>query len=40
VELDGGILEITWREDGHVTMTGPARLSFEGSFDPDLLLAV
>jgi diaminopimelate epimerase len=40
VELDGGILDITWREDGHVTMTGPSRLSFEGSFDPDTLLAV
>jgi diaminopimelate epimerase len=39
VELDGGILEIMYREDGHVTMTGPARLSFEGSFNPDMLLA-
>ena len=40
VELDGGTLDITWREDGHVTMTGPAQLSFEGSFDPELLSAV
>jgi diaminopimelate epimerase len=39
VELDGGSLEITWREDGHVIMTGLARLSFEGTFDPDMLLA-
>ena len=39
VELDGGTLEIAWRCDGHVIMTGPAALSFEGTFDPDLLLA-
>jgi diaminopimelate epimerase len=37
VELDGGMLDITWREDEHVIMTGPARLSFEGVFDADLL---
>jgi diaminopimelate epimerase len=37
VELDGGDLDIAWREDGHVIMTGPAALSFEGTFDPDLL---
>jgi diaminopimelate epimerase len=39
VELDGGTLDIAWREDGHVIMTGPATLSFEGSFDADLLSA-
>ncbi len=39
VELDGGTLDITWREDGHVIMTGPATLSFEGVFDADLLTA-
>ncbi|MBO0738366.1 MAG: diaminopimelate epimerase [Alphaproteobacteria bacterium] len=39
VELDGGTLEIGWREDGHVIMTGPASLSFEGRFDPALLAA-
>jgi diaminopimelate epimerase len=39
VELDGGSLDIAWREDGHVIMTGPATLSFEGSFDADLLTA-
>ena len=37
--LDGGELDIAWREDadgepGHVIMTGPAALAFEGSFDP------
>ena len=39
VELDGGTLDIAWREDGHVIMMGPATLSFEGSFDADLLTA-
>ena len=39
VELDGGALDIVWREDAHVIMTGPAELSFEGTFDADLLTA-
>lgn len=39
VALDGGELDILWRDDtdgesGHVIMTGPVVLSFEGSFDP------
>lgn len=33
VLVDGGRLDIAWREDGHVVMAGPAALSFEGSFD-------
>ncbi len=37
VELDGGKLDIVWREDCHVIMTGPAALNFEGSFDSDLV---
>jgi diaminopimelate epimerase len=37
VALDGGTLDISWREDGHVVMTGPAALAFEGSFDAALL---
>jgi diaminopimelate epimerase len=37
VELDGGRLDIAWREDGHVIMTGPTTTSFEGAFDADLL---
>jgi diaminopimelate epimerase len=37
VELDGGVLDIAWRDDGHVIMTGPAALSFEGVFDPKLI---
>jgi diaminopimelate epimerase len=39
VELDGGELDIRWRTDGHVVMTGPAALSFEGAFDSTLLAA-
>jgi diaminopimelate epimerase len=30
LELDGGELFITWREDGHVIMTGPAAVDFAG----------
>jgi diaminopimelate epimerase len=37
VALDGGSLDVCWRADGHVIMTGPAALSFEGAFDPALL---
>jgi diaminopimelate epimerase len=37
VQLDGGTLDIRWRDDGHVIMTGPAALSFEGTFDAALL---
>ena len=37
VELDGGVLDVGWREDGHVIMTGPAALSFEGVFDRSLI---
>jgi diaminopimelate epimerase len=37
VALDGGTLDIAWREDGHVIMTGPVAVSFEGTFDPQLL---
>jgi len=38
VVLDGGALEIAWREDGHVVMTGPVATSFHGSFDPAQLV--
>lgn len=30
VQVDGGILNIEWRDDGHVVMTGPAEESFRG----------
>ncbi len=36
VTLDGGDLFITWREDGHVVMTGPAEDSFRGTLDAHL----
>ena len=37
VELDGGVLDIVWREDGHVLMTGSVASSFSGRLDQDLL---
>jgi diaminopimelate epimerase len=36
VVLDGGVLAIEWRKDGHVHMTGPVAWSFSGSFDDRL----
>jgi diaminopimelate epimerase len=33
IEVDGGVLEMEWREDGHVLMTGPVATSFRGSID-------
>jgi len=33
VVVDGGELEITWRADGHVLMTGPVATAFSGSVD-------
>ncbi|HIF11298.1 MAG TPA: diaminopimelate epimerase [Sneathiellales bacterium] len=33
VELDGGTLMVAWRDDGHVTMTGPAATAYHGSFN-------
>jgi diaminopimelate epimerase len=37
VVLDGGTLEIEWRADGHVLMTGAVAVSFHGTLDPSLL---
>jgi diaminopimelate epimerase len=37
VQLDGGVLRITWRDDGKVAMTGPATHSFKGTFEPEML---
>jgi len=34
VSLPGGPLQIEWREDGQILMTGPACESFRGTFDP------
>jgi diaminopimelate epimerase len=39
VITDGGMLEIDWREDGHVLMTGPVATSFTGQVDLDGLAA-
>jgi diaminopimelate epimerase len=33
VVLDGGTLEIAWRADGHVLMTGPVATAFRGTID-------
>ncbi|MDJ0943553.1 MAG: diaminopimelate epimerase [Kiloniellales bacterium] len=37
VVLDGGELEIDWREDGHVLMTGPTTTAFSGTLGAELL---
>ncbi len=34
VTVPGGPLDIEWREDDHVIMTGPAEWEFSGRFDP------
>lgn len=35
VVVDGGELEIEWRADGHVLMTGPTTIAFRGTIDLD-----
>ncbi len=37
VTLDGGPLDIEWRDDGHVTMTGPVATAFTGELDLEAL---
>lgn len=37
IDLDGGTLDILWREDGHVLMSGPIAESFSGHLNPTLL---
>ncbi|MBX6378093.1 MAG: diaminopimelate epimerase, partial [Clostridia bacterium] len=34
VHLDGGDLEVEWRDDDHVTLTGPVVEVFRGVYDP------
>lgn len=34
VELPGGKLQIEWRNDNHIIMTGATEFEFSGSFDP------
>jgi diaminopimelate epimerase len=36
IVADGGVLEIDWRDDGHVLMTGVVAVSFSGTLDPSL----
>ena len=36
IVADGGILSATWREDGHVLLTGPVATSFLGTFESNL----
>lgn len=31
--MDGGVLRLEWRDDGHVLMTGPVATSFRGEVD-------
>jgi len=38
LRLDGGEIEIEWRSDGHVVMTGPVTLAFEGTLRPETLI--
>jgi len=35
IEVDGGILDLEWRDDNHVIMTGPAEESFRGAVGED-----
>jgi diaminopimelate epimerase len=37
VTLPGGPLQIEWRDDGHVWMTGPVETEFQGVLDPETL---
>ena len=32
IELDGGCLEIQWRADNHVLMTGQTEIDYSGSY--------
>jgi diaminopimelate epimerase len=40
VELDGGAIEIEYREDGHVLMAGPVAYVFEGRLLPEFLAGI
>ncbi len=35
MRLPGGTLQITWRDDGHVVMTGGVELEHEGPLSPE-----
>jgi diaminopimelate epimerase len=36
VILDGGLLRVAWRDDGHATMSGPVAVSFTGAVEDSL----
>lgn len=38
VVADGGTLSIMWRDDNHVTQTGPHAVSYRGAIDPSQLV--
>ncbi len=38
LDLDGGTLQVTWREDGHAVMTGPVATAYTGVLDASLLV--
>lgn len=40
IELDGGVLQLSIDEDGHILKTGPAATSFHGTIDPSLFETV
>jgi diaminopimelate epimerase len=35
IVVDGGVLDLEWRDDGHVLMTGPAVIAYHGGIDLD-----
>jgi len=37
LDLDGGTLQVTWREDNRVVMTGPVAAAYSGTLDASLL---
>jgi diaminopimelate epimerase len=40
VRVDGGTMQITWKSDNHVLMTGPSETSFVGRISPALFIDV
>jgi diaminopimelate epimerase len=39
VEMDGGLLTITWRDDNHVLMEGPVAFTYAGTLAAEFLPA-
>ena len=36
IEVDGGVIHVEWRENGHIFMTGPAEPVFTGEWQGSL----